>query len=252
MQPELTASFGVGEDWLLPSDFHAAGAEAPQELAHLGVGPLEDADFALSPQLPSLGGQQTLDWNLATPYGGTPPLATFTAPPQPSPQQPSPAKRKFAENGIATCVVAGLAEPPTSSDSRERHIKQRVAATSAPSEANGKPLRDTTSPPDDLSPDEPGDAARDQVVHFRSRAVEHGEDQTIASKPSKQRPAANETRRPAPSATHRSTFAQRFFADMVAGDLSAFNHNGPHRVTVLQDVGGPNASWRPKHQLPSK
>ena len=149
----------------------------------------------------------------------------------------------------------------------ERRVKQRVVACQAAPllsvtqrpglSVSAAPLRDTTSPPDDLSPDEPGGRAteRDQVVHFRSRAVGLSPKpptkteaatarEAAAAKPTKQRPP--------PNTTHRSSFAQRFFADLLAGELSAFSHNGPQRVTVLQDVGGPIASWRPKHQLPSK
>lgn len=246
------AAFGVGEDWLLPSDFHA---EAPLGALHVQLGQLgqmghviDEAEFGLSPQLAGLmhGSPQTTlaGWHLATtPYGAADvsPMGMLTVPPQVSPAKGfSLAKRKYGESETTAAVQT---EPPSS--------KQRVAATSIPREA-GKPLRDTTSPPDDLSPDEPTAGARDQVVHFRSRAVGRSEDQTVASKPTKPRPAANETLRPPPSATHRSSFAQRFFTDLIAGNLSAFGLNGKHPVTVLQDVAGPNASWRPKHQLPSK
>ena len=59
---------------------------------------------------------------------------------------------------------------------------------------------------------------------------------------------------------HRSSFAQRFFRDLVAGRVDAFREDGPHNVSVLQDERGSaasrsgmvsSASWRPKHQLRS-
>ena len=59
---------------------------------------------------------------------------------------------------------------------------------------------------------------------------------------------------------HRSSFAQRFFRDLVAGRVDPYRENGPHNVSVLQDERGSaasrsglvsSASWRPKHQLRS-
>ncbi len=268
----MAGAFGVGEDWLLPSDFHA---EAPLGALHGALGQMgqigqighmghviDEAEFHLSPQLAGLmdGSPQTLaGWHLATtPYGcADSPMGVLTVPPQLSPAKGfGLAKRKYGENETMAAVK-------TEQPSCKQRVAQEIsswpgAPVSVPREAAAKPLRDTTSPPDDVSPDEPAACARDQVVHFRSLAVGRGEDQTVATKPTKPtkatkpRPATNDTLRPAPSATHRSSFAQRFFADLIAGNLSAFGLNGKQPVTVLQDVAGPNASWRPKHQLPSK